>query len=198
MKFFRAGRAAATLAAFGILAFATPAQAESVQELLGMTTSDVYVTGGPLHIDSKGILKAINSSSTPATSIQPVAPPEILGAEISALNRNFVWCVANSASCSVSDRLQIVAAESNAVHEAALRMNSVCSVLGYDNCLYPQSRELEQWSEINDQMRVILSSMQTISRNPQEYGMLLSDRSSTVTADQLNNLAPAAGDNTAK
>jgi hypothetical protein len=79
------------------------------------------------------------------------------------------------------------------MHEAALRMNSVCSVLGYDNCLYPQSRELQQWSEINDQMRVMLSSMQTIAGNPQEYGMLLSDQSSAVTADQLNRLAPAAG-----
>lgn len=198
MKLFRVGRAATALAAFGILAFATPVQAESVQEMLGMAPSDVYLSGGPLHIDSQGILDAINAANTPANSIQPVAPPEVLGAEIHALNRNFVWCVGNTAACSVSDRLQIVAAQSNAMHEAALRMNSICSVLGYDNCLYPQARELQQWTEINDQMRVMLSSMQDIARNPQEYGMLLSDRSTTVTADQLNNLAPAAGDTSRK
>ncbi len=190
----RAGRAATALAILGILALTTPAHAESVQELLGQTSSSVYVTGGPLQIDSQKILDAINAANNPVNTIQPVAPPEVLGAEISALNRNFIWCVGNTGKCSVSDRLQIVAAESNAMHEAALRMNSVCSVLGYDNCLYPQSRELQQWSEVNDQMRIMLTSMQTIARNPQEYGMILSDKSTSVTADQLNRLAPAAGE----
>lgn len=109
-----------------------------------------------------------------------------------SLDERFEDCI-NNDKCDMRERMRLMDDMSDDMHEAMRRMDLICSMMDYNECIGPQRDEREQWHEMHANMQEMMQSMETRALNKKESKKPAPDEKQE-TAEKMNKSEPSAGE----
>jgi len=97
-----------------------------------------------------------NATARAETPLQPSSAPVVENKM--AMDGRFTQCL-NDASCSIQTHMQIIQKENDEMNRHFQKIHQACADMNFQDCLDPQTEEMQGWYASNGNMRQMMQHM---------------------------------------